>query len=78
MIRIDYEGPLRDVGGEIHPVLERLLATRDLLLVLRHGTEPYRVVLGVPHHTPSGVSRICEQRRDPQGQPHPRVSDEEA
>jgi len=59
-----------------HPELEMLLSDIDHLVILRHGPPPYRVVFGVPHQTPVGVWRICENRLDKQGRPNPRKGDD--
>lgn len=58
-----------------HLTLEKLLTAKDCLIVMSHGSPPYRVVLGVPHHTASAVGQICEQRRDKLGNLKPRKGD---
>ncbi len=73
--RVDYAGPLWEVEG-IHPRLKVHLAARDRLVVLAHGSPPYAVVLGVPHHSAVGHGQLCERRLDREGRPNPRVSDE--
>lgn len=59
-----------------HPALQTLLAAVDHLIILRHGQPPYEVVLGVPHHVPSGIWRICERRYDEQGHLNDRRGDD--
>ncbi len=59
-----------------HPTLAGLLARKNQLIVLRYGRPPYRVVLGVPHHVPSGVWWICEERLDEYGQVNGRKGDD--
>jgi len=59
-----------------HPTLANLLSARDRLIIISHGSPPYRVVLGVPHHTAGGVWQICEQRRDKHGHIKPRPGDD--
>jgi hypothetical protein len=59
-----------------HQRLAALFSAKDLLIVLKHGQPPYRVVLGVPHQAPIGVTRICEQRLDGSGNPKPRKADD--
>lgn len=59
-----------------HERLAALLRAKDVLIVLKHGRPPYRVVLGVPHQAPIGVTRICEHRLDANGNPKPRKADD--
>jgi hypothetical protein len=54
------------------------LGAIDHLIAVRHGSPPYRVVLGVPHHAAPGAECICERRLDAQGRPDPREADENA
>jgi hypothetical protein len=61
-----------------HLTLENLLTARDCLIILGHGSPPYNVVLGVPHHSANGVWQICEQRRDKLGNLKPRKGDDNA
>jgi len=52
--RIDLEAFWHIPGQLPHPALTALLAAKNQLMVLTHGRPPYRVVLAVPHHVPSG------------------------
>ncbi len=56
--------------------LSAWMDSQDLLLSLRFGEPPYQVVLGAPHHTALGESRLCEQRLDKNGRPFSRPADE--
>ena len=75
--KIVYTEPLWQ-AGKIDPELARLLASRDLLLVIEHGEPPYRVTIGVPHQAAAGASQICNLRLDGDGILRPREADENA
>jgi hypothetical protein len=75
--RVDYKGELWTLQKP-HPALADFLTAKDLLIVLRHGEPPFKVVLGVPHQAAVGEGYICEERLDENGNPNPRDSDENA
>ncbi len=69
MISIQYTGEIW-VGPAVRPELWNLLQQKDLLLELTCGTEPYPLVLGIPHHAGPGIERIAEDWTNPKtGQP---------
>ena len=73
-----------DYGDELwtlrdpYPALADFLTAKDRLIVLRHGEPPFQVVLGVPHHAAVGEEHICDERKNKDGKPHRRDSDEGA
>lgn len=77
--RINYKGEIGVLKyKKPDPELLGFLTDKDCLLVLRHCEPPYKVVLGVPHQAAIGQERICEKRKDKNGRPDPRDSDENA
>lgn len=75
--QIEYTGPLWHIWERVpHPSLASLLTSKDQLIVLKHGSPPYKVVFGVPHQTGSGDWHICERRLDKNGQVDSRVGDD--
>jgi len=73
---VNYKGELWTLQKP-HPALPDFLSAKDLLIVLRHGEPPFKVVLGVPHQAAVGDERICENRITG-GNLDPRNSDENA
>ena len=62
---MNYTGEII-TSNQICRNLSKLLAEKNKLIILRHGGKPYKVVIGVPHHSSIGQSHICEEinRRD--------------
>ena len=61
MKAVQYEGTIWSLQyKEYEPSLLQLLSSRDLLVVLKHSTPPYRVIIGVPHQAKIGQGHICE------------------
>lgn len=75
--RIDYDRELWTLR-EPYPALRDFLMAKDCLIVLHHGSAPYKVVLGVPHQAAIGQGCICENRKKKDESPDPRDSDENA
>ncbi|MDM8528261.1 hypothetical protein QUF58_08605 [Anaerolineales bacterium HSG24] len=72
-----YDGPLWiDTERSYYPALEQLLIDKDHLIVLSYGQPPYTVTFGIPHQTGTGDWRICENRRDAQGNLKDRPGDD--
>jgi len=74
---VNYKGELWTLQKP-HPALADFLTAKDLLIVLRHGEPPFKVVLGVPHQAEVGEKHICEKHLDKNGNPDKRESDENA
>jgi hypothetical protein len=66
----EYEGAILQEGN-IADDLFTEIGKKNELIVLKHGENPYKVVIGVPHQAKNGVSEICSD-------PKPRKSDENA
>lgn len=72
MKRIVYKGKIWAVKyKEYEAELLQHLTSKDLLIVIKHGKPPHKVVFGVPHQAPVGVDHICENAKN-------RESDENA
>jgi hypothetical protein len=77
--RVEYTGDIWASPGSVpHSDLVRLFKGEDRLVVLRHGSPPYPVVLGVPHQAAVGVKHVCERRTQSGRQANQRRSDENA
>ena len=77
--RLEYDGELWASPGSVpQSQLIALFKEEDVLVVMRDGSPPYSVVLGVPHQAEVGVKEICERRKVIGGQPKSRDSDENA
>ena len=77
--RVEYDGELWASPGSVpHSELVALFKEKDVLVVMRDGSPPYSVVLGVPHQAKVGVKHICDRRTQAGGQPKKRGSDENA
>jgi len=59
------------------PELLGLLESKDALVILKNGEPPFHIVIGVPHQTAVGVTRIAENWTKPSGR-NGRDSDENA
>ena len=74
---VTYQGELWQAFEHLpHPDLLSCLQAKNQLVILQHGLPPYQVVLGAPHHVPSGVWRICQERLDKHGQVNDRCGDD--
>lgn len=47
--------------------LNNLLRLHNALLIIKNGSPPYKVVIGVPHQAEIGISRIAESWSNPSG-----------
>jgi len=63
-------------GPAVYPDLWELLLQKDLLIEITTGSQPYRVVLGAPHHAAPQVDQIAENWTNPRTGRRGRPADE--